>query len=438
MQVYMYAHVGAWSLACALVWLLLAVLYLSWSAAHTHRDHANDSVNSEACMDGCRRGIQHWGSPILAMAPMVGQSDYPFRLLCRRYGTTVCWTEMLMAELFAENEGYRIQALGRQGVRDDDHPLVVQFAANTPHDFRAAAVAAEKLGADGVDLNLGCPQRRARTGHYGAYLTDPCDWAQCANIVSAAVAAVNIPVTVKIRLQATSEATVEFAVLLAEAGASLLTLHARHRGHEDRRRDGAADLAVVAAVVKRFQVLDLACVVLSNGNLRCHEDVHTNLRVTGAAGLMVAEQLLRDPAVFTAPAGRLTGPPPGYCGGMQLALEYAECLERAAAKRGGGGSAQGGAGGSRRCRLEDGANDGGNRNRTAARTCVKQGEEEFERYSVWWNNCECVSQHLGHILPPEDARIMSQIKGVRSVKAALRTLREWARFRSLAKTDTPP
>ena len=414
--------------ACALVWLVLAVLSKAkskarWDRASKH-GQADDSVHSGARTDGSTRSIQSWGSPILAMAPMVGQSDYPFRLLCRRYGTTVCWTEMLMADQFAEDEGYRVQALGRWGIRHDDHPLVVQFAANTPHVFAAAAVEVEKLGADGVDLNLGCPQRRARTGHYGSYLTDPCDWALCCRIVSAAAAAVSIPVTVKIRLQGTCRETVDFAVLLAEAGASLLTLHARHRGHEDRRRDGAADLTVVAAVVARFQELGLPCAVLSNGNVRCHADVEANLKATGAAGLMVAEQLLRDPAVFGGPAGRLLGPPPGYCGGLPLALEYAACLERAAAKRAG-------AGGSRRLRLEDGASDGGNHNRTATRACVKL-DEEFERYSVWWNNYQCVSQHLGHLLPPDHACVMSQIQGVRSVKSALRLLREWASLQSPA------
>ena len=116
---------------------------------------------------GCRpdskgKRLEGWGSPILAMAPMVGQSERPFRMLCRKYGATVCWTEMFMAHRFATDQGYLIQALGRAGVHADDHPLVVQFAANNARDFSAAALAAEVLGADAVDLNLGCPQRRAK------------------------------------------------------------------------------------------------------------------------------------------------------------------------------------------------------------------------------------------------------------------------------------
>ena len=97
--------------------------------------------------------------PIYCMAPMVGQSDRPFRLLCRRHGTTLCYSEMLMADEFAASAAYRREALGD---RVRDHPLIVQFAANEPAAFARAAVAAHAMGASGCDLNIGCPQRRAR------------------------------------------------------------------------------------------------------------------------------------------------------------------------------------------------------------------------------------------------------------------------------------
>jgi tRNA-dihydrouridine synthase 1 len=175
---------------------------------------------------------------MFVMAPMVGQSDLPFRRLVRNHGATVVYSEMFMADAFATDSMYREQALG-VGVRANDHPLVVQFAANDPEVFAAACfevrehvpptiktqkghkevrlilrlwLQAEQLGADGVDLNLGCPQDRAKLGHYGAYLTDPCDWARCEALIAAAVARVRIPVTVKIRLQPTLDATIAFAV----------------------------------------------------------------------------------------------------------------------------------------------------------------------------------------------------------------------------------
>ena len=120
---------------------------IDWQASSPAKVHPRCTIDTGERLEG-------WGQPIMAMAPMVGQSDYPFRALCRRHGTTVCWTEMFMASTFATDAGYRIQALGRKGVRADDHPLVVQFAANRPEDFCSAALLAQELGADGVDLNL--------------------------------------------------------------------------------------------------------------------------------------------------------------------------------------------------------------------------------------------------------------------------------------------
>ena len=215
----------------------------------------------------------------------------------------------------------------------------------------------------------------------------------------------------------------------------MLTLHARRRGREDRRRDGAADLTAVAAIVARFREvgLDETCAVLSNGNVRCAADVKINLAKTQAAGLMVAEQLLRDPALFARvdhKMERLAGAPKWHCGGAVLALRYALTCERAAtgsALFGGGGSGGGGGALRQRCRLDDGSRPP-DRNRRGKRATVKDAErDEFERYSVWWTNHEVVLQHIGQMLGPTDGRVEAQIKRVGTVKAALKILREWQR-----------
>jgi tRNA-dihydrouridine synthase len=118
----------------------------------------------------------------------------------RRFGCSVVYSEMLLADRFASDPSYRIEAFG-SGITD--HPLVVQFASNDPETFLAAALLAQSMGADGVDLNLGCPQRRAREGHYGSWMTDQDDWDLCCAIVHTAAEndSLRIPVTVKIRLQ---------------------------------------------------------------------------------------------------------------------------------------------------------------------------------------------------------------------------------------------
>ena len=98
--------------------------------------------------------------PILAAAPMVGQSDPAYRALMRRWGATLVYTEMLDAARFADDPAYRAAALGRDGVAADDHPLVVQFAANEPEVLLAAGLAAQACGADAIDM-CGCPRMNA-------------------------------------------------------------------------------------------------------------------------------------------------------------------------------------------------------------------------------------------------------------------------------------
>jgi len=357
---------------------------------------------------------------MFVMAPMVGQSDLPFRLLARKHGATVVFGEMMLADRFAADPGYRLQAFGNAPLRREDHPLVAQFAANTPEAFVGAALEAQKLGCDAVDLNLGCPQRRAKEHHYGSFMTDPCDWALCCAIVHQAAVhpELCLPITVKIRLQPTLEATVQFARLLAASGASMVSVHGRQRGRENQRRDGSANLDWVAAVVRALEPFGVP--VVANGNVRCPRDVTANLASTGAAGIMVAEEILRDPAVFSRSRWELTStgggvdgakaatdpcsPPPS---GKDLADEYIHLLEgldrgcfhhpmkRLELE-------------TRRLRMEDGSSIGKKGSKSSGRFFAgsspgaadhnEEGESEFERLSLWWTNAEVLKSHLRMIL----------------------------------------
>ncbi|CAE7700506.1 DUS1L [Symbiodinium microadriaticum] len=270
--------------------------------------------------------------PVLAMAPMVTQSDYAFRRLVRAHGCTLCYTEMLMASRFAESEDYRRRAFG-SGVAAEDHPLVVQFAANDPQVLLRAALHAQELGADAVDLNLGCPQWKAKLGH-SALTAAESTAAEAKKTGSRSLAAgsfqsleamvaacsqepaVSIPVFCKIRLQPTEAETLDLSTRLQRAGCALLAVHGRRLESEKARRDGPADLLAVAELRAK-----LSLPVLSNGNVRCAQDVTDNLKFTSCEGIMVAEQLLRDPALFS----RVKGVEPAP---LELIDEYLTyCLE---------------------------------------------------------------------------------------------------------------
>jgi tRNA-dihydrouridine synthase 1 len=225
---------------------------------------------------------------------MVGASELPFRLLCRRHGAQLCYTPMMHAAEFIDPahvaSGYGVGALQ---TRPSDAPLVAHFAANDPAVLLAAARRAEPY-AVAIDLNLGCPQRSAHSGHYGAFLTDPGpDRPLVLGMVSAVARGCKLPIFVKIRLQETLEGTLEFAHQLEAAGADLIAVHGRIRGHWAHRRKGPADLSQIKAVKEAVNVP-----VLTNGNVRGPEELLASLEQTGADGVMSAEGALDDPAIF--------------------------------------------------------------------------------------------------------------------------------------------
>ncbi|KAI0644800.1 FMN-linked oxidoreductase [Trametes meyenii] len=239
-------------------------------------------------------------------APMVNQSDLPFRILVRRYKTSLVYTQMLLPERLLNDQEYL--EFHTKGLRDySDTPVVVQLCGNDPE---TVVKAARKVvgNADAIDLNLGCPQEAARDGHYGGYLLDKKDWPLVESVVSALSNALPVPVSAKLRLCQNTPTTPDLGARLEAAGAAWLTLHARHVSAR-RRRQGAADLAQVRALKER-----VAVPVVSNGNVRVWEDVGTNAAETGADGVMVGEALLANPCLF---AGITPDP-------VTIALEYVE------------------------------------------------------------------------------------------------------------------
>ena len=143
----------------------------------------------------------------LVLAPMVAASELPFRLLCRRHGAQLCYTPMMHAAEFINPAHVATpNGVGALQTRPGDAPLVAHFAANDAATLLAAAKRAEPY-AVAVDINLGCPQRSAHSGHYGSFLTDPGpDRPLVLGMVSALARGTRLPVFVKIRLQATLRA----------------------------------------------------------------------------------------------------------------------------------------------------------------------------------------------------------------------------------------
>ena len=268
------------------------------------------------------------------LAPMVGGSELAFRLLCRRYASRnlLCYTPMMSSERFATEPEYRKEAFQ---TTPEDRPLVAHFSGNDPKIMLAAARHVEGK-CDAIDLNLGCPQRIAHSGHFGSFLLDDADRPLVLKIVKTLAEGLTTPVFVKIRLLATTEKTIELVTQLRDAGAALVAIHARHRVNLVGRsgpgaRDGPALLDEVAKVVKAVK----GVVIIANGNVKSFADVKANLASTGAAGIMSAEGMLDDPALFLPSAAE-----DGVLGSKQLTnngggdgeLDADESIEERAAR----------------------------------------------------------------------------------------------------------
>jgi tRNA-dihydrouridine synthase 1 len=240
---------------------------------------------------------RHWyralGSPQHVLAPMVDQSEHAFRVLCKNHGVGLCYSPMISARQFAESELYRRTIFGPlEGfAENEDRPLVVQFAGNDPDVLLAAARHVEHR-CDAVDINFGCPQKIAKRGRYGAWLSDEPQLQQ--RLVGTLHCHLACPVTCKIRLQEehTGIATVDYARMLQDAGATLVAVHGRTRAQKGALQ-GSASWEGIAAVKAALRVP-----VLANGGIFTSKDVRRCLEATGADGVMAGEGLLDHPDLF--------------------------------------------------------------------------------------------------------------------------------------------
>ena len=226
------------------------------------------------------------GRPKYIVAPMVDQSELPYRMLTRRYGAQLCYTPMFHARLFSTEPKYRKIMFQPCA---EDRPLVVQFCANDPDILLAAAKFVEN-DCDAVDINLGCPQGIAKKGNYGSYLLENKDL--IVSMVAKLKAELAIPITCKIRCLPTEEQTLDLALAIQQAGASLLTVHGRCKEH-NKHRTGSVNYDIIRKIKQKLSIP-----VIANGGIGNFCDVQEALEQTGCDGVMSSESILEYPALY--------------------------------------------------------------------------------------------------------------------------------------------
>lgn len=209
------------------------------------------------------------------LAPMSGVTDLPFRQLAWRFGAGLVVTEMVASRELVMNRGESWARLKSTGIT----PHVVQLAGREPHWMAEAARIAAGNGADIIDINMGCPAKKVTGGYSGSALMRDPDHAL--TLIEATVAAVKVPVTLKMRLgwDENSINAPEIARRAEQAGIQLVTIHGRTRM---QFYEGRADWDAIRPVREAISIP-----LVANGDVESLEDAAEIIRRSGADAVMV-------------------------------------------------------------------------------------------------------------------------------------------------------
>lgn len=237
-------------------------------------------------------------SPPIALAPMAGITDRPFRDLVRSFGVGLMVSEMVASqEMVQAKPGVRERA----ELSADAENTAVQLAGREEYWIAEAAKQVAGQGARIIDINMGCPAKKVTNGYSGSALLKTPDHAL--RLIEAVVGAVDVPVTLKTRLGWDDHClnAPDVARRAAEAGVQMVTIHGRTRCQFYK---GSADWAAIRAVKDAVNVP-----VLANGDIVDTASARQALELSGADGVMIGRGAEGKPWLLAEVAHHLWGTP---------------------------------------------------------------------------------------------------------------------------------
>lgn len=246
------------------------------------------------------------------LAPLAGYTDLPFRLLCRRYGAALCYTEMISCHGIVYQKEKTLQMT--QTVADE-RPVALQLFGADPEMMGEAAAVVSEMAVDIIDINMGCPVKKVvKKGAGAALMKDP-DLA--GSIIRQVCRNTTLPVTVKIRTGWSQDTIVapEFSRMAEECGVSGITVHGRTW---TQGFGGTVDWQTIARVKEVVSIP-----VIGNGDITSHAEGLAFLDRTGCDGAMIGRGALGNPWVFTP-----EGTPPTLALRMKGLADHLQLIEQ--------------------------------------------------------------------------------------------------------------
>ncbi len=230
--------------------------------------------------------------PIMCLAPMSDVTDEAFRQMFIRYGRPdVFWTEFVSVNGLVSDKGYKNMLVDLK-FKKNEHPIVAQVFGSDPAKFYQVAKIIKKLGFDGIDINMGCPDKKIEKQGAGATLIKNYKLAQ-EIIKETKRGAGTMPVSVKTRIGYNKIETTKWIRALLEAEPTAISIHWRMRKEMSKVEARWSEAKKVMKLAKGKKIL-----IIGNGDVESLEDAYKKAEKYGVDGVMVGRGVFGKPWFF--------------------------------------------------------------------------------------------------------------------------------------------